>query len=345
MVVKHRPMAPAGGFTLIELLVVIAIIGVLIGLLLPAVQAAREAARRAQCMNNLKQLGLGLANYESGHGLLPPPLVLSGHGTTVTWFGGWSAQARILPYLELGPVFNSVNFTTSYSHPQNLTVTGLSVSVLLCPSEPRTSVSQHSFGPAGVLNYGVAGGDWYVWGGFQGIENRSAFEPNRSRRVAQFRDGLTNTLVMAEVKTYQSYYRDCGGLASINRPTPIPPPVGDPYAVAPEYRGGSCSLQDSGHTEWVDGHIHQAGFTTAWPPNFRVLGGPEGSLDLDLNGQREVNGGPTYAAINARSHHPGGVHGLMGDGSVRFIKDQVDGRVWRALGTIAGGEVIPGDAF
>src|SRR4051794_33002069 len=108
-------------FTMIELLVVIAIIGVLIALLLPAVQAAREAARRAQCLNNLKQIGLGLANYESTNGGYPPSMCASGSGTNVTWINGWSALARTLPFLEQGNLFNSANLTLWKEDPANTT--------------------------------------------------------------------------------------------------------------------------------------------------------------------------------------------------------------------------------
>ena len=101
------------GFTLIELLVVIAIIAVLIALLLPAVQAAREAARRAQCVNNLKQMGLAVHNYISTVSALP--------GGDLPWWTEWSAHAMLLPYLEQGPVYNSINFVWTYPTPTDAT--------------------------------------------------------------------------------------------------------------------------------------------------------------------------------------------------------------------------------
>src|SRR5262249_30282186 len=123
------------GFTLIELLVVIAIIGVLIALLLPAVQAAREAARRIQCTNNLKQLGLGLHNYECIAGALPPSCVLSGSGAKVSTWLGWSVHGRLLPVLEQGPMFNAINFNFSGESAVNLTVSTQRVVLFVCPSE------------------------------------------------------------------------------------------------------------------------------------------------------------------------------------------------------------------
>jgi prepilin-type N-terminal cleavage/methylation domain-containing protein/prepilin-type processing-associated H-X9-DG protein len=334
----------ASGFTLIELLVVIAIIAILIAILLPAVQAAREAARRMQCTNNLKQIGLGLHNYEGSHGALPPQHVLSGSGTTVTWWGSWGPGPRILPYMEQGPMFDSINFSLPYNNPVNHTVAGLTLSVLLCPSEPNQQVATHSFGLAGVSSYGFCMGDWYVWGSFGSQPNRSAFTTNMSRRWADFSDGQSNTVLASEAKTYQPYLRDCGGLSQIKNPNNIPAPNADPYAIAPEYISGPCTLAGSGHSEWIDGHVHQTGFTTAWPPNKKTLGGPT-KVDTDLSGVREMHGGPTYAAITARSHHPSGVNALFGDGSVKFVKDSINGPTWRAMGTIASGEVISSDAY
>jgi prepilin-type N-terminal cleavage/methylation domain-containing protein/prepilin-type processing-associated H-X9-DG protein len=334
-------------FTLIELLVVIAIIAVLIALLLPAVQAAREAARRAQCLNNLKQLGLGLANYESTYGGFPPSMCSAGSGSNVTWINGWSALARTLPFMEQGNLFNTANLSIWKEDPTNTTTIGLNVSVFICPSEPNPQLTTHDYGISGVTSYGVSQGDWFVWGGFGGSGNRSAFGMNRSRRIADFTDGTSQTLMASEVKVRQPS-SNCRTvpLTLINDANNIPSPTANPYTVAPDY--ATCPLYPAEfHTEWSDGNVHAAGFTTSWPPNKAVLGNTSQNqgIDLDVNGLNEELGGPTFAAITSRSYHPGGVNVLMSDGSVHFIKNSINGLTWRALGTVAGSEITSGDSY
>lgn len=331
------------GFTLIELLVVIAIIAVLIALLLPAVQQAREAARRAQCKNNMKQLGLAIHNYESTMGNLPPTAVVIKLPGGALWTSYLGPHGRILPYIDQGNTYNAINVNLGYGDLANLPSVSHVTGLFLCPSEPHTEpVVNASFGTIGGVNYGFSMGDWYVWAGPNGGPiTRSAFGVNLSRRMGDFTDGLSQTLLMSEVKNYQPYIRDCGVLANIQDPNNIPPPNADPSTVAPEYGSSGCTFLLNAHSQWAELTVHHNGFTTAWPPNKVTPGGPGmATADVDLNSQRERIGGPTFAAVTSRSYHVGGVHSLMGDGAIRFVSSSIDGWVWRKLGTVAGGEVI-----
>jgi prepilin-type N-terminal cleavage/methylation domain-containing protein/prepilin-type processing-associated H-X9-DG protein len=347
------------GFTLIELLVVIAIIAVLIALLLPAVQSAREAARRIQCVNNLKQLGLGMHNYESSNGVLPPQMVLTFNSAgAVAWKSSWSASSRITPFLELGTVYNAINYTNKTSDPSNATSVATQLKVFLCPSEPNqeafTSTSSSGVTTTyGVSNYGWCEGTWYTFGGFaSAVPTPDAIGSNLRRTFAAFTDGLSNSLLGSEVKTYMPAYHDCGAVPPPGPTGPMAyPDIATVLASVAAAPTAGCKVASTppgmaggGHTHWCNGNSFYDGFTTALPPNTKSPAGPSG-LDSDMSSEDEDDGGPTYAAVTARSYHPGLVNSLFADGSVRAVKNSVAYQVWRALGTIAGGEVVSADAY
>ena len=350
------------GFTLIELLVVIAIIAVLIALLLPAVQSARAAARRMSCTNNLKQIGLASHNYLSTNDTFQPSNIMSGSwGVAVKppsgWTNNWSSLAKILPYSEQGSSYNAMNFVLKDSDSVNTTICGQLIATFVCPSDPFTTAFNDAGTVFGGSNYGSNDGDWYVFsfaGGpasFAGLPSRGAFAVNRARRIAEFTDGTSNTVLYSEIKTFQPRLK-CGNL-SVNDPNNQPAPNG---ALPAAYSGGGCSFGNTMHTRWSNGGVYHSGFTTAWPPNkkttFNYTGTPAltpaigaGQVDTDIISINENDGGPTFGAFTSRSYHPGGVNALFADGSVHFIKESVNGMIWRGLGTIAGGEVLSSDSY
>ncbi len=211
-------------------------------------------------------------NYESTHGVLPPQQVLTFAGTSVFWKSSWGVTSRIAPFLELGPLYNAINYTSKTTDPSNVTAVSATLEVLICPGEvhPQPITSTNSSGVTstyGVSNYGWCEGDWYVFGGPGAtVPNRSAFGPNQSRRFASFTDGLSQSLLAAEVKTDQQAFHDCtGGPAStLASPSVFP----DPATVLAVI--GSAAPQcktASGHTHWSNGNSFYDGFTTALPPN------------------------------------------------------------------------------
>jgi prepilin-type N-terminal cleavage/methylation domain-containing protein len=320
---QHGCKHTARGFTLVELLVVIAIIGLLVAMLLPALGSVRESARASLCKSNLKQLGLAMQTYESGRGSFPP----GRYGE-----GGWSTQALITPFLDQGYLYENIDFSKSYKEVlfEGMSIAGHRVPILNCPSERNTELRQSSGVTYAPINYAVNMGTWKVWDPNTQTGGDGMFHPNRGTRVREVRDGLSRTLLLSEVKTYNPYLRDGGG-GDATPPT-------EPSEIAG--LGGNFKT-NSGHTEWVDGRVHQTGFTTTFAPNTVVSHQENGqAYDVDFNSQREGNSetGITYAAVTARSHHPGLVNVVTASGSVLAIEDDVDKLVWQALSTRQGRE-------
>ncbi|QDT99212.1 Type II secretion system protein G precursor [Gimesia aquarii] len=321
------------GFTLVEFLVVMAIIAILIALILPAVQNAREAARRTQCKNNLKQIGLALHNYQSTHSRFPPGFCAD----LATDGGEWSVHARLLPHLEQANLASLIDFADTHGSGDSATVAvrKTRVAPYLCPSEIQDRVRTDGSGnPTDYpVNYGFNFGTWQVWDNATQKAGDGAFTPNSAFAPADITDGLSNTLAASEVKAFTHYLRDGSG--------------GGPTAPTPSgisALGGQ--FQPTGHTEWVDGRVHQTGFTTTFTPNTVVTHADSGTtFDIDYTSCREDKPtatcmGPTYAAVTSRSYHPGIVNVLLLDGSSRSVSDSIDATVWKNLSARADGATI-----
>jgi prepilin-type N-terminal cleavage/methylation domain-containing protein/prepilin-type processing-associated H-X9-DG protein len=341
-----RTRTVRAAFTLIELLVVIAIIAILIGLLVPAVQKVREAASRIACANNLKQIGLALHSHLDARKCVPPNGVYAYTGAAVVQTSPWSALSRILPFIEQEHLFHRIDFTTSYS--TQPAITSRRVATYLCPSEvnDRGSGTDPTYGNKNwTINYAVNLGTWKVLTKPTMQGGDGAFSPNRGFAPRDFRDGMSNTLALAEVKSYTT--RVAGSPNTVTfAPAPAPPfsPAGlgatPPFGLA---RLALAAFDPTrvAHAEWVDGKVHETGFTTTFPPNTLVAYTSGGTTyDVDFVSATETSRGDTYAAVTTRSYHSSGVNVVLMDGSVRFVTDDILLATWRALGTRAGGEVI-----
>jgi prepilin-type N-terminal cleavage/methylation domain-containing protein/prepilin-type processing-associated H-X9-DG protein len=335
------------GFTLIELLVVIAIIAVLIALLLPAVQAAREAARRSQCVNNLKQLALACANYESANGVFPlgsfqMPQPGDPGGTPCSGDHEHSIFMRLLPFYEQSTLYNAQNFNIHYTLVQNSTVQATGLQALWCPSDPQ--VSQISFVDftwgMRFTDYKGNAGTWFTPGRYQDptcmgstfstllSQANGIFNFYSRTAIASITDGTSNTMLLSEFAYGKTNSGDiaCWGW-------------------------------------WNSGNYADTMFTTSYPlnPFNKAPDAVSDGVNADL-----------YTSA-ASSFHPGGANFAFCDGSVKFIKDSIQQSpfnpttsfasnitpntsnntytiisplsVYQALSTRNGGEVISSDQY
>jgi prepilin-type N-terminal cleavage/methylation domain-containing protein/prepilin-type processing-associated H-X9-DG protein len=349
------------GFTLIELLVVIAIIAVLIALLLPAVQAAREAARRAQCVNNLKQIGLALHNYHSAGNSFPlgaSKNPKNSPGDSDLIWSHWSAQALMLSYFEQQPLYNAANFSWGvdpYGDPcynVNSTVANTVVSSFLCPSDPnsgRPNINNYYACVGTTTNFMTVN----CWGGINPAcaptGSTGMFTYWQAYGLRDCTDGASNTIAYAESLTGKpnvgNAYRGNStqgvndpGAQLFNASTNQAIVVQALQACAAAFKAGQ-SIQTNNGQLWGFGARAYSLFQTIQTPNDRQY--PFGSCTFGCAGC----GLDQAWTVDASSAHSGGVNVLMGDGSVRFIKDSISRNSWWALGTRDSGETISADSY
>ena len=322
------------GFTLVELLVVTAVIALLIGLLLPAIQAAKEANRRANCLNNLKQIGLAIHAYHATNDMLPFGVGPDDDKTLAT-IGSlnarrYSCHAQFLPYMELSSLFNSINFMVAPFAPLvsgiappdgtvgiNGTAALTVVGAFLCPSD-EDRLEQ----PWGHNNYRTCNGS--SWSGRAGD---GMFGQISRTRFANITDGLSNTAAFSERA------KGTGDPAVYDPQADL---YANPGAWTQATFGQWCtSLSQAqaaalyhdvdGGQNWLEGNMNWTRYNHVLPPGY-----PSCKNGLTWNG----------VAMTATSAHPGGVNLLLADGSARFVKSSVNAAVWQALATIRGNEVI-----
>lgn len=301
-------------FTLVELLVVIAIIGILVGLLLPAVQAAREAARRMQCSNNLKQIGLSLHNYHDTHRSFPP-LYVSVFPPSYSDRANWITMS--LPFIEQGNLNSRYDGNSSTGGGAgNQFLNAADVPTYRCPSAPQLPPSPYP----GIANFAWAIGNYVCNNGLgpmTSVQPMTAeiartvrpgvFAANKKLGIRDMTDGTSNTIMVTEVLANPS------------------------NATTSDWRG-NLTYPENCMFHWNE------------PPNSRTPDRVRNQLCVSTPQIPCVGAFTAFnrrdIIITARSFHTGGVQAAFGDGSVRFVSQNVNLLSWQAIGSPNGGEVV-----
>ena len=346
------------GFTIIELLVVIVVIALLIALLLPAVQQAREASRKTQCANNLRNIGLAMHNYHDVNNRFPLPAILSFQASN-TAAGGvltsnvWSLA--ILPYLEQNGVYVLYNFNYSCYEPVNQPAGQKSISIYLCPSTPRSNESTSitytlpmaytgGLATADLNVINAAACDYVTTTGvrdvflqiaysnnsandLEGWANLARVSPNPAYAAAQvipkggsirdMTDGASNTIILGELAGRNLVYRTGQKIVTAS----------DPEAQFQAIFGGGAWV-DINNGEWeLSGRNYDGS-------------GVSGPCAINCSNARIDSNGDTRHAAGLFSFHAGGAYIVLGDGSVRFLKQNIAGTTFASLISRSGGEII-----
>jgi prepilin-type N-terminal cleavage/methylation domain-containing protein/prepilin-type processing-associated H-X9-DG protein len=355
------------GFTLIELLVVIAIIAVLIALLLPAVQAAREAARRAQCVNNMKQLGLAMHNYHSVNDCFPPGALYNWNYTTKALINnyGFSAHARMLSNLEQAAVYNAINWSVGIINDQfsymNTTIGAIHISAFNCPSAPTPSWAAPGLGSI------IATGNSYFASIGSGLEYDATFTGGAPNGVfmdagpaiglRDILDGSSNTVAFGEWKIGDGNSNLVSVPSDIifvgaypkgitrNTPQMELPAMGQTVLLQWAQSCAAGLLADR-----TSSHSSELGATWGFGMMAFTLGGclmaPNSKYPNCTPSAASSNPGyATPGMFTLSSFHPGGANVLMSDASVRFLKDSTNLPTMWSLGSRAQGEVIDASSY
>ncbi|MEA2632847.1 MAG: hypothetical protein QOE66_3066 [Chloroflexota bacterium] len=363
-------IASRPGFTLIELLVVIAIIAVLIALLLPAVQAAREAARRAQCVNNLKQIGLALHNYESANGSFPPGALQTFNPDTGKLInnGSFSAQARLLAYMEQQSLFNAANFSVSCFNSEtgsaiNGTVLLTRVSTYLCPSDTRpdwtgsgNTILKNNVAPGN--NYFASVGSTLEFDAGQAVKPNGVFalitkNGGQPATIAGISDGTSNTIAFGEWRT------GSGNLNVVRIPTDAVFVGSFPPGVTRGTSGVSMPAGGAAFQQWLPQCTAVVGNGANRKAKTPTLGE---SWAIGLNGYSvgmvllapnppypncvtSSSGFENPGMWTMSSQHSGGGNVVLCDGSVKFLKSSTNLQAIWSLGSRAQGEILSADSY